>query len=505
MSTPATILSFASGKGGTGKTTLALAFAYELSKSGRTLLVDLDFFNRGMTGLLKQADLQLDDDPIERHVGLFHFIYGDSGRQRTDSDWTPRFVSENLLFAPCAQIPESRMQFLQGRDVAVLLRDLRSFLVDMAIAERCDFVVLDTHGGLDSLSIAACRAATHTVLVSEPDRQSVYGTYNFVRALRPASDDHGPDIRLIFNRVTKSFSASFLVDFYDKYLASHIGGADVLGIVPYEAFIARAVGEHPISTSVYPFSLLSRKVELAVHALLPGAPGIRLHAIPLLRRKAIRRARFAAIRQPRSLELSDILWLPFVVSPAILASLVLAQGLTGVAYGGPVNFGVMLLSGSLVTAFEVAVALIVGKWARSMSDRFTFLTRTRRRLRSALAWAVLLGLVAASTYVGVATIANPTFGSALSVLEGEEALGLPLLLRLLMPESDIAILRWSLVVTSASDIVGGLGFLGIGIRALWDEWVRYLQTSREQLRRSESVGRVVVIALSCIVALFALL
>ena len=55
-----TVITFAvvSGKGGTGKTTLSVALAHELSKSGSVLLVDLDFFNRGLSGLFADHIVQ---------------------------------------------------------------------------------------------------------------------------------------------------------------------------------------------------------------------------------------------------------------------------------------------------------------------------------------------------------------------------------------------------------------------------------------------------------------
>jgi cellulose biosynthesis protein BcsQ len=45
-------ISFVSGKGGVGKTSLAVNFAWICSHFAKTLLVDLDFQNQGATGLL---------------------------------------------------------------------------------------------------------------------------------------------------------------------------------------------------------------------------------------------------------------------------------------------------------------------------------------------------------------------------------------------------------------------------------------------------------------------
>src|ERR1700737_4692618 len=49
---PVPVIAFTSGKGGSGKTTLAVNFANILAKAGnRILLIDFDLSNRGSTGL----------------------------------------------------------------------------------------------------------------------------------------------------------------------------------------------------------------------------------------------------------------------------------------------------------------------------------------------------------------------------------------------------------------------------------------------------------------------
>ena len=48
------ILCVASGKGGVGKTSISLCVASEIAETTRVLLIDLDYFNRGATGLLRE-------------------------------------------------------------------------------------------------------------------------------------------------------------------------------------------------------------------------------------------------------------------------------------------------------------------------------------------------------------------------------------------------------------------------------------------------------------------
>lgn len=56
------IVAVVSGKGGVGKTLVSTAIGYEFSKVHRTLIVDLDFFNRGLSGLLRARDKRKIED-----------------------------------------------------------------------------------------------------------------------------------------------------------------------------------------------------------------------------------------------------------------------------------------------------------------------------------------------------------------------------------------------------------------------------------------------------------
>ena len=91
---PPLVIALVSGKGGVGKTMLSVAVARELSLSNRTLLIDLDFFNRGLTGLMGNGEITCEIDrpgfllsePSEEKTGwcitqvdrhLFHIQYPD--------------------------------------------------------------------------------------------------------------------------------------------------------------------------------------------------------------------------------------------------------------------------------------------------------------------------------------------------------------------------------------------------------------------------------------------
>src|SRR4030081_769144 len=102
------IISVVSGKGGVGKTMLSVAIANELSRSKRTLLIDLDFFNRGLTGLfasLKHGSHQTEIAPPK-------FLESDNGDK-----WSVSEVSKNLLMVYYGDFDKSQCDLLEMKDI----------------------------------------------------------------------------------------------------------------------------------------------------------------------------------------------------------------------------------------------------------------------------------------------------------------------------------------------------------------------------------------------------
>src|SRR5437763_3772597 len=82
------VISLVSGKGGVGKTMLAVACAKELSLNNRTLIIDLDFFNRGLTGLLGKGISECGE------INKPDFL---SGEQTASETWSIVQVAKNLF------------------------------------------------------------------------------------------------------------------------------------------------------------------------------------------------------------------------------------------------------------------------------------------------------------------------------------------------------------------------------------------------------------------------
>jgi hypothetical protein len=107
------VLAIASGKGGVGKTMLAAAIAKELSRRRRTLLVDLDFFNRGLAGLLPRGQLVATlPKPafLVTEAGRSTSVYRE---QEGDGLWRLVEVAPDLVAVAYGDVSEAEMAALE--------------------------------------------------------------------------------------------------------------------------------------------------------------------------------------------------------------------------------------------------------------------------------------------------------------------------------------------------------------------------------------------------------
>ena len=466
-----TTVAMVSGKGGTGKTTLSVALAQELSKSGQVLLVDLDFFNHGLEGLLAGEGRRgangtpgaAKDDAADAELGRW---------ARVDVDRNISCVYRDEDAGKGVGAMGNGWEPTGTRSLDDIRRRLEALIASWTVNVGCDFIVMDCHGGPDMLSLAACQVATHAICVAEPDRQSVHGTLNFVGMLRGAGDGPCRGLGFVFNRVDTRFSAQFLVRFYEGRLAKAFENRELLGIFPHEDCVAATAGQRPpVPTKWYPFALMARKVEILVRVLLKDA-GVQLRSVPFVDWRIVREKRFARVRT--GWLLTEANWLMTIGAGAVMATVVAvvasSGGLEGAGAISLVAFCLIGLTCGLVTVAAIRRA------THGATDKFTFLARSGRRLRSIWSLTVVLGIAGAAAFI-VGFAMTDVVGA---LVHGRAPLGVPRAL-VIAPEW----LFWS--------AYGVLGGSVRGVACLWEEFARCVQTSREREYRWETVGRLVVL------------
>lgn len=156
------LISFTSGKGGTGKSFLCLNTGFGLSLlNKKVLIVDLDFNFANINTLLNIIPQKTifnffrTEEFLENLIYSFsqnlHFIFGYSGK------------TENLL--------------LNEDDIANL------FLYIKKISSNYDVVLVDTSSGADKLTLAVNSNCNSNVIVSNPEPTSVLDSYSIIKLL----------------------------------------------------------------------------------------------------------------------------------------------------------------------------------------------------------------------------------------------------------------------------------------------------------------------------------
>ncbi len=277
---------FVSGKGGVGKTMLAANFAWVCSHIARTLLVDLDFQNQGLKGLFAPhvrfaranalGAIQNPDDPVLRQPievspGL-GFLPSVSWEQRTSQDEITRCVhAEDFQKRLAAFLPK---EFQEG---------------------AFEIVILDCHGGVDPVSLAAFQTCDHTLMVTEADSVTFNGTlelldyyelktrerqlkYNASQGSKSPSDRAAPQasrhIRFIINRLRSKYRWKDLDRIYRRFMKEGLGAfsqdRSIFCYIPVEESLADSFGEYPFHVKLAANSIFSKKVHFMAYTLTEG-------------------------------------------------------------------------------------------------------------------------------------------------------------------------------------------------------------------------------------------
>lgn len=211
-------IAIASGKGGVGKTFLALNLAMALRDQGRKcLLADLDWG-------LANVDVALGLGP-ERHVG--HVLAG-------ECDLEDAFVHyEGLTLLPNA-CGESELSRLEDRTLHRLTDRLGELPNDV--------LLLDTHPGIQPSSVELLLRVSSIVLVTTPEPTSLTDSYALFKVLAERGAAHR--VGLVVNQAASEREANAVAGHLDRVAQRYLGWTlPYLGCVPADVSVARSVQE----------------------------------------------------------------------------------------------------------------------------------------------------------------------------------------------------------------------------------------------------------------------
>jgi flagellar biosynthesis protein FlhG len=245
-----------SGKGGVGKTFLAVNLAIAMQGMGlRCLLVDLDWG-------LANVDVALGLAP-PRHIG--HVIGGECGM----GEACVQAHGVTILPNGCGDAALAR---LDAERSAELLRAIRR---DARTSEgdAFDLVIADTHPGIGAFAGEIARVSQRTVVVTTPEPTSLTDTYALLKVL--SMSGHDGSTGLVVNQARSPADAEAAVRRLDLVARRFLGcGVTSWGHVSHDAAVPRAVAAQQPLLLTSPRSAAAQAVRELAARLLEG-PALR--------------------------------------------------------------------------------------------------------------------------------------------------------------------------------------------------------------------------------------
>lgn len=185
---PQRIISIASGKGGVGKTNIAVNLAIALQELGENvLLIDADLG-------LGNVNVILGNMP---EYNLYHVIKGVKKIHEVvvDTEYGIRYIAGASGFSSLAN--------LSGRGLNKLISSMDSL-------NDADIIILDTGAGISDQVVYFLLSSDESIVVTTPEPTAVLDAFSVIKVIAP--EDAKADIKILVNRVTKPSQAKVVSD-----------------------------------------------------------------------------------------------------------------------------------------------------------------------------------------------------------------------------------------------------------------------------------------------------
>lgn len=216
-----TVISVHSFRGGTGKSNTTSNLASQLAVAGyRVAVVDTDIQSPGIHVLFGF------NDNLENTLN--DYLWGNISIVEAAHDVTERLTASSSVKdgGACFLVPSS----MKPADIARVLREgydvgvLNQGFKDLAHGLALDFLMIDTHPGLNEETLLSITISDILILLMRPDRQDFQGTAVTVDVARKLGVPH---LLLLVNMVPGNLDADDLKSQLEK-----VFDADVAAILP---------------------------------------------------------------------------------------------------------------------------------------------------------------------------------------------------------------------------------------------------------------------------------
>jgi len=229
---PVQVIAVTGGKGGTGKTNIAVNLAQALANQGKsTLLLDADLGMANVDVLLGLKTTHTLCDVLNGMCRLEDIMIT---------------VSDNLQVIPAASGSKQLADMGQQECVGLV----RAF---SDLKYPLDFLLVDTATGISESVASFCRAATEVLVVICNEPASIQDS---VAQIRLFSSEYGVTrFRILANRVESAYEAQALFkDVISRFTDNHNPQISFAGYIPNDENLRKAVAQHQVVVDACPQS-----------------------------------------------------------------------------------------------------------------------------------------------------------------------------------------------------------------------------------------------------------
>ena len=248
----ARVITITSGKGGVGKSNLAVNLAVCLRKEGkRVIIFDADF------GL---ANVEVMFGAVPEY-NLSDFLY--RGKDIRD------------IITPGPM----EIGFISGGSGIIglnnLTRDQIMYIVSSVneLNDLADFIIIDTGAGISDQVLEFVTASPEVLLVATPEPSSLTDSYSLLKALyrNPNFMENDTTIHIVSNRVNSMDEGRTIYEKVNSVVSQFLHGSlNYLGMIPQDNALDKAVRQQKTITMCDPNARSSRAIANLANNLLNG-------------------------------------------------------------------------------------------------------------------------------------------------------------------------------------------------------------------------------------------